>query len=31
MIDCLYDADSVIHKDTANSLLGDGTIHSIDR
>ena len=31
MIDCLYDADSVIRKDTANSLLGDGTIHSIER
>lgn len=31
MIDCLYDADSVIRKDTANSLLGDGTIRSIER
>ena len=31
MIDCLYDADSVIRKDTADSLLGDGTIHSIER
>lgn len=31
MIGCLYDADSVIRKDTANSLLGDGTIHSIER
>lgn len=31
MIDCLYDADSVIRKDTTNSLLGDGTIHSIER
>ena len=31
MIDCLYDTDSVIRKDTASSLLGDGTIHSIER
>ncbi len=31
MIGCLYDADSVIRKDTANSLLGDGTIHNIER
>ena len=31
MIDCLYDADSVIRKDTADSLLDDGTIHSIER
>lgn len=31
MIGCLYDADSVVRKDTANSLLGDGTIHSIER
>jgi len=31
LIDCLYDADSVIRKDTADSLLGDGTICSIER
>ena len=31
LIDCLYDADSVICKDTADSLLGDGTIRSIER
>ena len=31
LINCLYDADSVIRKDTADSLLGDGTIHSIER
>ena len=31
MIDCLYDADSVIRKDTADSLLGDGTLRSIER
>ena len=31
LIDCLYDADSVIRKDTADSLLDDGTIRSIDR
>ena len=31
LIDCLYDADSVIRKDTADSLLGDGTIRSIER
>ena len=31
IIDCLYDADSVIRKDTADSLLGDGTIRSIER
>ena len=31
MIGCLYDADSVIRKDTSNSLLGDGTICSIER
>lgn len=30
LIDCLYDADSVIRKDTADSLLGDGTIRSIE-
>lgn len=31
MIGCLYDADSVIRKDTADSLLGDDTIRSIER
>ena len=31
MIDCLYDADSVIRKDTADSLLGDDTLRSIKR
>lgn len=31
LIDCLYDADSVIRKDTADSLLGDCTIRSIER
>ncbi len=31
LIDCLYDADSVIRKDTADSLLGDGTLRSIER
>ena len=31
LIDCLYDADSVFRKDTADSLLGDGTIRSIER
>ncbi|MDO5144322.1 MAG: CHC2 zinc finger domain-containing protein [bacterium] len=31
LIDCLYDADSVIRKDTAGSLLGDDTIRSIER
>ena len=30
IIDCLYDADSVIRKDTADSLLGDGTICGIE-
>lgn len=31
MIDCLYDADSVIRKDTADSLLCDDTLRSIER
>ena len=31
MINCLYDADSIIRKDTADSLLGDGTLRSIER
>ena len=31
MIDCLYDADSVIRKDTAEFLLDDGTLRSIER
>ena len=31
LIDCLYDADSVIRKDTADSLLDDDTLRSIER
>lgn len=31
LIDCLYDADASMRRDTANSLLGDGTIRSIER
>lgn len=31
MIGCLYDADSVIRKDTADSLLCDDTLRSIER
>ena len=31
MIDCLYDADSVIRKDTAEFLLDDGPLRSIER
>ena len=31
MIGCLYDADSVIRKDTADSLLDDDTLRSIER
>ena len=31
LIDCLYDADASVRKDVANSLLGDGTIRSIER
>ena len=31
LIDCLYDADTSVRKDVADSLLGDGTIHSIER
>ena len=31
LIDCLYDADASVRKDVANSLLGDGTLHSIER
>ena len=31
LIDCLYDADASVRKDTADSLLGDGTICSIER
>ncbi|MDD6041288.1 MAG: CHC2 zinc finger domain-containing protein [Clostridia bacterium] len=31
LIDCLCDADSVIRKDTADSLISDGTLHSIER
>lgn len=30
-IDCLYDADASVRKDVADSLLGDGTICSIER
>lgn len=31
IIDCLYDAGASVRKDVADSLLGDGTIHSIER
>lgn len=31
LIDCLYDADASVRKDVADSLLGDGTICSIER
>ena len=31
LIGCLYDADASVRKDVANSLLGDGTIRSIER
>lgn len=31
MIDCLYDADASMRRNTADSLLGDGTIRSIER
>ena len=31
MIDCLYDADASMRRDAAESLLGDGTMHSIER
>uniref|UniRef100_UPI003FF0B9D7 CHC2 zinc finger domain-containing protein n=1 Tax=Faecalibacterium prausnitzii TaxID=853 RepID=UPI003FF0B9D7 len=31
LIDCLYDADTSVRKDVAASLLGDGTICSIER
>lgn len=31
LIDCLYDADASMRRDTADSLLGDGTIRSIER
>ena len=31
LIDCLYDADASVRKDVASSLLGDGTIRSIER
>ena len=31
LIDCLFDTDSVIRKDTADSLLDDGTLRSIER
>ena len=31
LIDCLYDADSVIRKETADSLIDDNTLCSIER
>ncbi|MGN1019524.1 MAG: hypothetical protein ACI4O7_04045 [Aristaeellaceae bacterium] len=31
LIDCLYDADDVVRKGTTGSLLGDGTLRSIER
>lgn len=31
LIDCLYDANTSVRKDVADSLLGDGTICSIER
>ena len=31
LIDCLYDADSVIRKDIADSLIDDNTLRSIER
>ena len=31
IIDCLYDASASVRKDVADSLLGDGTIYSIER
>ena len=31
LIDCLYDADTSVRKDVADSLFGDGTICSIER
>ena len=31
LIDCLYDTDASARKETADSLLGDGTIRSIER
>lgn len=31
LIDCLYDADTSVRKDVADSLLGDSTICSIER
>ena len=31
LIDCLYDADASMRRNTADSLLGDGTIRSIER
>lgn len=31
LIDCLYEADTSVRKDVADSLLGDGTICSIER
>ena len=31
LIDCLYDADASMRRNTADSLLGDGTIRNIER
>lgn len=31
IIDCLYDASASVRKDVVDSLLGDGTIYSIER
>lgn len=31
LIDCLYDADASMRRDTADSLLSDGIIRSIER
>lgn len=31
LIDCLYDTDASVRRNTADSLLGDGTIRSIER
>ena len=31
LIDCLYDADASMRRDTAESLLDDGTLRSIER
>lgn len=31
LIDCLYDADAALRKQTADSLLNDGTLHKIEK